>query len=261
MFYNVPFKFLSHDIISATEVIKYFLLIILIGISTIYPRFAASQSAIQFQPLPYEDPIKGRNSYAYNAAIGKPENDDERRAFLNEIKPYAIQAEKNFKIPACAIGTMAALESGFGFTRNAHFAKNIFGIKKPIGKDTDDSWQLKGQPDESWPSCKTKIIDARNGKDRLIFDERKRCDNRYVKFNNYQDSINYLAGTTLQKKRYQLALNNYLNNRKSGMNAAKACKTYIFDIVSGGFSHIGSRAYLRKATPILNKWNLYEWSQ
>lgn len=264
--------------------IKYPLFLPLLGASVLFPGFVIAE--VQFEPLPYQDPVNGRNSYAYNAAIGKPANDSERQAFIDQIKPLAIAAQKDTQVPACAIGGMAALESGYGFTRTAQFANNIFGIKVWIDHEEPNNWQLEGQPDED--DGKVKIIKNygidENGKVRkecldpnteknincLVFKEEGRRDNRYRKFSDFAGAINYLAGTTLLKKRYKLALDNYLNNRKLGMNPTDACKKYIFDIVEkkvvneatyGGFSHIGGAAYLRKVTPILDKWELYKWSE
>lgn len=266
------------------NIIKYPLFLPLLGASVLFPGFVIAE--VQFEPLPYQDPVNGRNNYAYNAAIGKPANDNERQAFIDQIKPLAISAQKNTQIPACAIGGMAALESGYGFTRTAQFANNIFGIKVWIDHEEPNNWQLKGQPDED--DGMVKIINNygidENGKVRkecldqnteknincLVFKEEGRRDNRYRKFPDLAGAINYLAGTTLLKERYKLALDNYLNNRESGMNPTDACKRYIFDIVErktvngatyGGYSHIGGVAYLKKVTPILDKWELYKWSE
>lgn len=259
--------------------------LLLLGVSVLFPRFVIAQ--VRFEPLPYQDHVNGRNSYAYNAAIGKPENDSERQAFIDKIKPFAIAAQKNTQVPACAIGGMAALESGYGFTQTAYFANNIFGIKVWTKKDAPNTWQLKGQPDED--AGKVKIIKnygiGDSGKVRkeclypnlkkenincLVFGEEGRKDNRYRKFLDFAAAINYLAGTTLQRDKYKRALNKYLNNRQKGQNATEACKQYIYDIVEkivvqgkeyGGYSHIGGEAYLRKVTPILDRWELYKWSE
>ncbi|MFM7440564.1 MAG: glucosaminidase domain-containing protein, partial [Snowella sp.] len=100
---------------------------------------------------------------------------------------------------------MAALESGYGFTRTAQFANNIFGIKEWVNHDTPTSWQLKGQPDEDGGAVK---IIKNYGDDRLVFEENNRRDNRYRKFENFSEAINYLAEITLQRRNYKPALDN-----------------------------------------------------
>jgi hypothetical protein len=81
-----------------------------------------------FQPLPYEDGVHGRNSHAYNLAIGHPTY-NEQINFINSIKEAAISAGSTYGIPASAIIAMACVEGGYGFTRSAYYANNIFGIK------------------------------------------------------------------------------------------------------------------------------------
>jgi len=247
------------------KTMKHISVIFLLGISAIFPRLGISQQ-LDFQPLPYQDPIHGRNSYAYNAAIGKPTNDMERQSFLDKIKPYVLSAQRNTKIPACAIGGMAAVESGFGFTRTAYFANNIFGRKIWTNRNTSNSWQLAGQPDESQRSgCLTKIIknyDRNNNSsnsDRLVFNEQKRCDNRYLSFSDYGAAIQDLTGTVLQRNRYKPALNHFWSNIESGEKIDKACEQYICDIAKAGYSHIGCEKYLRKIGPVMKQWNLYDW--
>lgn len=242
---------------------KHVLAICLLGVSIILPKLGNSEEKIRFQPLPFEDRVNGKNTYSYNAAIGKPASDDERTAFVNKVKPDAVSAQRTTKVPACAIGGMSVLESGYGFTRTGYFANNLFGIKKTpwTKQDTPDSWQLKGQPDESQGShCLTKTVHS-YGKDRLIFNEQTRCDNRYRKFNDYGEAIQFLAGTVLQQARYRPALEAYWSDRSSGKSIPDACKQYVCDIVKAGFSHIGCPAYLRKIVPVMDRWNSYIWAQ
>jgi hypothetical protein len=290
MFYSKLHKQLSQKTFSSywfcsRKMIKHIMVMFLLGISVTFPRFAVSEEP-QFQPLPYEDAANGRNSYAYNAAIGKPASDDERIAFLNKIKPYVLDAQKKTKIPACAIAGMAALESGFGSTRTAHFANNILGLKSHAEKDGSDNWQLKGQPDESGgytkKECITKVERNYCGRDnkfctqatikkekkkkpeddkscnQCIFDEQTRCDNRYLKFNDYEEAIQYLSQEYLQKKIYSDALKTYLKNRESGKSIPDSCNQYVDDIAKAGYTHIKGK-YLPKVEPIMKKWDLYTW--
>jgi hypothetical protein len=43
---------------------------------------------------------------------------------------------------------MACVEGGYGFTRSAYYANNIFGIKIRA-QNPASGWQLKEQPDEN----------------------------------------------------------------------------------------------------------------
>ena len=95
-------------------------LIVLAGTGIVYAGL--------FQPLPYEDGVRGRNTNAYNPAIGHPTY-NEQVNFINNIKNAAISASSIYGIPASAIIGMACVEGGYGFTRSAYYANNIFGIK------------------------------------------------------------------------------------------------------------------------------------
>jgi hypothetical protein len=137
-----------------------------------------------FQPLPYKDEVRGRNSYAYNPAIGHPTS-NEQANFINSIKNAAISASSIYGIPASAIIGMACVEGGYGFTRSAYYANNIFGIKiwaqNPAG-----GWQLKGQPDEN--GGRVPVI-ASYGRDRRMFKEDARYDNWYRRFASRTEAI------------------------------------------------------------------------
>ena len=104
----------------------------------------AKAAALTFEPLPYENPATGRNSNAYNPALGHP-TEAEKEAFVEEIKVYAVEAQKKWHVPASAIVAMAIKESGYGYTRIAVNANNLFGIKV-YRRNPQGAWQLKGQP-------------------------------------------------------------------------------------------------------------------
>ena len=77
--------------------------------------------------LPFENAEVGRNSNAYLPTYSPSMND--KTNFINEISNYAEEANAKWGIPASAIIGMAAVESGYGTTRIAVNANNIFGIK------------------------------------------------------------------------------------------------------------------------------------
>ena len=95
---------------------------------TFLPFNSSSIFAASFLPVPQEDRVNGRNSNAYRPSLIVP-TQKEQVDFINEIAKYAVEASEKWGIPASAIIGMVVLESGYGTTRIAHHANNIFGIK------------------------------------------------------------------------------------------------------------------------------------
>jgi flagellum-specific peptidoglycan hydrolase FlgJ len=54
---------------------------------------------------------------------------DERVAFVREVSQLAVKAEKKHGVPASVLAAMAIAESGYGWTRVALQANNLFGWK------------------------------------------------------------------------------------------------------------------------------------
>jgi len=208
--------------------------------------------AALFQPLPYEDKVNGRNSHAYNPAIGHPTY-DEQVAFIDSIKDAAIATSATYGIPASAIIGMACVEGGYGFTRSAYYANNIFGIKI-WAQNPSNGWQLKGQPDEN--NGRVGII-AGFGKDRFVFDEKARYDNWYRKFDTRAEAINYL-GSFINRK-YQSAQANYQKRIAAGWPYAKASKQFCKDIANLGYNHLGGDYYEKKIGAVMDRWDLYQY--
>lgn len=102
-----------------------------------------STSAKSVNLLPFEDEKSGRNSNAYLSTQEYPST-KMKEDFINEISTYAMKANEQWGIPASAIIGMAALESGYGTTRIAVNANNLFGVKV-WGYNPKNAWQLKGQ--------------------------------------------------------------------------------------------------------------------
>ncbi|TCL63338.1 flagellum-specific peptidoglycan hydrolase FlgJ [Hydrogenispora ethanolica] len=210
--------------------------------------------AALFQPLPYEDRVRGRNSYAYNPAIGHPTY-NEQVSFINSIKNTAISASSVYGIPASAIIGMACVEGGYGFTRSAYYANNIFGIKV-WAQNPEGGWQLKGQPDED--GGRVPVI-ASHGGDRLIFREDARYDNWYRRFASRTDAIHYLGGLITRK--YQPARANYQRRIAAGWSYAKASKQFCREIADLGYNHLGGNYYEGKIGAVMDRWNLYQYDR
>jgi flagellum-specific peptidoglycan hydrolase FlgJ len=104
---------------------------------------------------------------------------------ISNIKNAAISASSIYGIPASAIIGMACVEGGYGFTRSAYYANNIFGIKV-WAQNPAKGWQLKGQPDEN--EGRVPVI-ASYGQDRRVFKEDARYDNWYRRFPSRTEAI------------------------------------------------------------------------
>lgn len=211
-------------------------------------------SATSVNPLPFEDAELGRNSNAY-LSIYKNISTQRKENFINDISIHAMKASEKWGIPASAIMGMAILESGFGTTRIAINANNIFGIKV-WGNNPKNAWQLKGQPDEDYERVPV-LVDY--GADRKIYDESKRRDNWYRAFSSYKEAVDYLAGTFLLNDRYRFAKTNYEKRIKNGWSLEKAAKNYLYDIAEAGYNHLGGDYYRNKVGKVIDEWNLTQY--
>lgn len=248
-----------------------------------------------FSPLPYQDTVKGRNSNAYLPALDRP-TDGDRRAFVARLKQLAISAQVEHGVPACLVGGMAVVEGGYGFTRLAYFANNLFAMKYWNAKDPSgatsgvSTWQLKGQPDEAWDGSVRTVQSY--GADRLVFDESKRYDNRYRAFEDHGSAVGYLAGVVLQSKSRRPYVDNYWINIKSGMAIVEACKRMAFELAApskpnvvydskgadeyyqvtwydsegkrhnggGAYCHLGGTHYRKVIGGAIDTWGLQGWN-
>lgn len=206
--------------------------------------------------LPCENAELGRNSNAYLSIYGTP-SIELKEAFVNEIAAYAKAANAKWGVPTSAIMGMAIIESGYGTTRIAIQANNIFGIKA-WGYNPPDAWQLKGQPNEDYEAIP---VLADYGKDRIIYDESKRRDNWYRKFSSYEEAVNYLSGNLLLNYRYGFALNQYQDRINSGWRNEDASKQYLYEIADAGYNHLGGEYYRNKIARVMEEWNLYQYDE
>ena len=233
-----------------TRKITIFLIILLLTTNLNLNVFAAST----VNPLPYEDAKLGRNSNAY-LSIYPNLTTEMKKSFVNKIAAPAMEASEKWGIPASAMIGMAILESGYGTTRIAVYANNLFGMKV-WGVNPKNAWQLKGQPDEDGGNVP---VVTNYGEDRKIFDETKRKDNWYRSFNSYNEAVNYLAGTLLQNSRYGFAKTNYQQRLQNGWSLDKAAKEYLYDIAEAGYNHLGGDYYREKVGKVIDEWNLIQY--
>ncbi|WP_225223774.1 S-layer homology domain-containing protein [Solibacillus merdavium] len=167
----------------------------------------------------------------------------------------AMKANEKWGIPASAIIGMAIIESGYGTTRIAINANNLFGIKV-WGYNPENAWQLQGQPDEDYERVP---VLADYGEDRKIYDESKRRDNWYRAFSTYKEAVNYLAGNLLLNQRYLFAKTNYDKRIKKGWSFDRASKEYLYDIANAGYNHLGGDYYRNKGGGVMDEWDLYQY--
>jgi len=285
-------------------VLSYLFIFLLYGCSednSVKPQTDTAQKdetqKVNFLPLPYEDSVKGRNSNIYEAAINKPESDSEKYAFINKIKILARDAQKKYGIPACVLGGMSVVESGYGFTRTGYLANNLFGLKywnqeDPGGEKFGVSTiQLKGQPDEAWDASIVILKDW--GPDRKVFKEEIRYDNRYLKFKDYAECVEYIAFKIFYNGSLRIYVENYKKNIEAGWSIEKASKQLCFEISAprspgkikdqngndeyyqvtwtdnngikrnggGGYCHLGGAYYKNIIGGAMDRYNLYEWNK
>jgi len=102
----------------------------------------------------------------------------EKRAFVEEISPLAQSAEKNHGVPAAALAAMSIVESGYGWTRTAQAANNLFGWKYVSATSAGGrgAWSLDCQPPDD-------------------------PNNKYVQFSDREDAFDFV-GARLSRSSY-----------------------------------------------------------
>jgi len=148
----------------------------------------------------------------YDAQPGHPTR-AERTDFIDKLVPTALEAERHGGPTAAGLLAMSALESGFGWTRTAVFANNLFGWKfvSAAGAGNRGSWTLACQP----------ASDPNNG---------------YVVFRNHQDSLAFVANRLKSNTRYADATRRYHTDRATGMKTKDAVARWIKGIADAGYN-------------------------
>ena len=214
---------------------------------------------LRFSPTPFEDPFDGKNQNVYGTAIGHP-TQDEARIFLEDIKPIAIELGQKYQIPASVVMAMAAMESGYGFSRNAVFANNFFGIKQWWGNE-NNAFQLKGQPDEY--EGKVAIL-KRSDDGQIIYDENRRPDNWYKRFGSRRECIEFLVEevflhkTGAWKRDYSDIAKFYRGQLAVGVEKYSAAYTFIYSVGERGYTHKGGKFYADRVMKVVDRYGLIE---
>ncbi len=251
---------------------------------------------VEFLPTPEEDKNKGLNSNVYLAAIGHP-TPEEEDGFVEAIHPAAVAMKKTYGVPACAIGGMAIVEAGYGFTRTGWLANNLFGLKywnqtNPSGAGTGlELYQLRGQPDEAWDGSVKVLVSY--GPDKKIFDEDPRYDNRYFVFPDYDACVEYLVVDRFMGKTLYPFVLQYQQRLKEGWTVKDAAIQFLFEIAAppvpgliydpygndeyylvthvndkgkvvyggGGYNQNGGTYYSQVIGSIMKEWGLFAWDK
>jgi flagellum-specific peptidoglycan hydrolase FlgJ len=216
-------------------------------------------SYLTFPATPSEDPVNGLNQNVYSTAIGHPSIEDANN-FLREIQPEVVSIARKYNVPASIIMAMAALESGYGYSRTAVYANNFFGLKQ--WKSTANAYQLKGQPDEH--NGQVRIIKTTE-LGQHIYDESIRKDNWYRSFRSRSDCIRFLVEevflhkTELWKRDYSSVARFYQRQINSGVSKSTAAYNFAYMLGERGYTHLGGRYYAEKTMKIVSKYNLIDF--
>lgn len=138
---------------------------------------------------------------------------DERDRFVAEVGRYAQEAEATYGVPAAALTAMACNESGFGWTRIALYANNLFGWKYTTASAAGGrpAWELVGQPE--WDD-----------------------NNLYVHFADRRDAVLFVASKLANNARYKPHTERYLADLAAGVDAGTAANKWVYGIAYAGYN-------------------------
>lgn len=170
----------------------------------------------------------------------------ERDSFVAEVSEYAQAAERQHGVPAAAILAMACNESGFGWTRIALNANNLFGWK--------------------WTS-----LDAAGGREYWVLQEQPASDpnNRYVKFTDRRDAVLFVAEKLATATRYKPTTDRYKSDLENSVAVRTAANRWITGIGAAGYNPSPSyptttinfmNDYRAPSATFSSTYNLYHYS-
>lgn len=144
----------------------------------------------------------------YGTKPGHPTR-EEKMAFIREVSPLAINAEKKHGVPASALVAMAIGESGYGWTRVALEANNPFGWK--VGSAA----AAEGRKSYT-PGCQS----------------RRRVKVQYLVFKSRADAFEFVASKLASLDAYREYTEAYKAARARGDPAEPAVKAWLSGIAS-----------------------------
>jgi uncharacterized FlgJ-related protein len=152
-----------------------------------------SLALVAFVPLPARAGVWG----CHGTKPGHP-TAEEREAFVREASELAIKAEKTHRVPASALAALAIAESGYGWTRVALNANNLFAWKfVKAAADGRKSYL---------PACHL----------------RRGINNHFVVFKSRADAFDFVAAklATLEAYRQYTVIYNEARNRGETLEGA-----------------------------------------
>ncbi|MDH4462014.1 MAG: glucosaminidase domain-containing protein [Spirosomataceae bacterium] len=167
------------------------------------------------------------NAPRYTRTDKSPVPAEERRIFIEDIKDDAIALARRYNVPASVIVGMAVLESGYGTSKVAVNANNIFGLKYWGKPNNEIAYQLVEQPYEGHKPWK---------------DATQRTDNWYRRFSSRRECITFMVEelflhkTGKWKNDYSSATRKYQQNIANGGNKEAAISDFLTEIVKRGYT-------------------------
>lgn len=190
-------------------------------------------------------PASAQSWGCYDPQPGHPTS-AEKSAYVSEIVAYAQEAEATYGVPAAAITAMAANEGGYGWTRVAINANNLFGWKWYSSQSAGGRpyYTLSCQP--SWDP-----------------------NNKYVAFSTRREGVLFVASKLAGLSWYQPVTRRYQDDIAAGVDTITAVNRWVAGIQQGGYNPYPeyvttTRKYLNNyMSPSLTysaTYNLYQYS-
>ena len=132
----------------------------------------------------------------------------EREAFIREVSALAVKAERAHGVPASALAAMAIAESGYGWTRLALEANNLFAwkyVRSAAG------------------GRRSYVSECQRGRIRR---------DRFVVFASRADAVDFVAARLATADAYREPTNAYKAARKRGEAAEPAAKAWLSAVAS-----------------------------
>jgi hypothetical protein len=150
---------------------------------------------------------------------------EERAAFIREVSELAVKAEKTHGVPASALAAIAIAESGYGYTRVAIHANNLFAWKfVPAAAN----------------SVKEYVLDC----------QRRRAKARFAAFDSKAHAFDFVASRLATLEAYRRHTEAYQAARKRGEAAEAAVQAWLHGVATS-YSHKPAE-FVRKITRIMN---------
>ena len=163
----------------------------------------------------------------------------EKEAFFANRLAAAREAERTNGTPAAALLAMAAIESGYGFTRIAKYATNEFGYKFVAAATAGGrpAYTLTCQP--AWD-----------------------VGNKYIVFGDPRDGFMWISmklATRADWANYKAATDGYRAARAAGGDVVTAVNRWVDGIADAGYNY-DPPTYKRKVKALIAAADLYRYS-